>query len=65
MFKPSQPLLQSFLQLVLPIAYHVYHHFELDPFLYGHKLNTTYAFPQHIFAHAISLVFVFIFFKRR
>jgi hypothetical protein len=27
---------QVFLQLVLFLAYHVYHRFSLDPFLYGH-----------------------------
>jgi hypothetical protein len=33
-----------FLQLVLSLAYHVYHHPRLS--LYGHKSNTTYVFPQ-------------------
>jgi hypothetical protein len=37
---------QAFLQLVLPLAYIVYHYFRLDPFLYGHKSNKTDAFPQ-------------------
>jgi hypothetical protein len=35
-------------QLVLTLAYHVYHHFGLDTFLYGHKSNATYAFSQHL-----------------
>jgi hypothetical protein len=39
---------QAFLQLVLTLAYHVYHHLGLDPFLYGHKSNATYAFSQHL-----------------
>jgi hypothetical protein len=39
---------QVFLQLVPPLAYHVYHHSELGPFLYDHKSNITYAFPQHL-----------------
>jgi hypothetical protein len=38
----------SFLQLVLPLAYDVYHSSGLDPFLYGNKSNATYVFPQHI-----------------
>jgi hypothetical protein len=33
---------QAFLQLVLPLAYHVYHHFRLDPFLYGqHNIHNS------------------------
>jgi hypothetical protein len=34
---------QAFLQLVLPLAFHVYHRSKLDP-LYGHKSNATYTF---------------------
>jgi hypothetical protein len=29
---------QAFLQKVLLLAYLVYHHSELDPFLYGHNI---------------------------
>ena len=39
---------QAFLQLVLPLIYHVYHHSKLDPFLYDHKSNATYVFPRHL-----------------
>ena len=39
---------QASLQLVLPLIYHVYHRFELDPFLYDRKSNATYAFPRHL-----------------
>jgi hypothetical protein len=45
---------QAFLQLVLLLAYHVYHHFGLDPFLYGHKSNATYTFSQHLSANMSS-----------
>jgi hypothetical protein len=37
-----------FLQLVLPLAYHAYHHSRLNLFLYGYKSNTTYIFPQQL-----------------
>jgi hypothetical protein len=44
MSKPSESVLDNiFLYLVLPIAYHVYYHFGLDP-LYDHKFNATYVF---------------------
>ena len=39
---------QAFLQLVLPLIYHVYHCSKLDPFLYDRKPNTTYVFPRHL-----------------
>ena len=39
---------QAFLQLVLSLAYHVYHHFELDPSLYARKSNATCAFLQDL-----------------
>ena len=39
---------QAFLQLMLPLIYHVYHRSELDPFLYDRKSNATYAFPRHL-----------------
>ena len=35
---------QAFIQLVLPLIYHVYHRSELDPFLYDRKSNATYTF---------------------
>ena len=38
----------NFLQLMLPLIYHVYHRSELDPFLYDRKSNATYAFPRHL-----------------
>jgi hypothetical protein len=41
-------VVQAFLQLVLPLAYHIYHHLDFDSFLYGHKFNTTCAFLQHL-----------------
>jgi hypothetical protein len=43
---------QVFLQLVLLLAYHVYHHFGLNP-LYGHKSNATYASLQRLFAEHV------------
>jgi hypothetical protein len=47
---------QAFLQLVLPLAYHVYRRSGLDPFLYGPKSNTPYAFPQHLpIVHVVFL----------
>jgi hypothetical protein len=39
---------QAFLQLVLTLAYHIYHHSKLNLFLYGHKSNATYTFLQHL-----------------
>jgi hypothetical protein len=46
---------QSFLQLVLPLAYYVCRRSGFDPFLYEHKSNATHVFPQHISAkHVIS-----------
>jgi hypothetical protein len=33
-----------------------FYSFILNPFLYGHKLNATYAFPQHLSAkHVVFL----------
>jgi hypothetical protein len=47
---------QVFLQLVLHLAYLVYHRSTLDPFLYGNKSNVTYTFPQHLFVeHVVFL----------
>jgi hypothetical protein len=47
---------QAFLQLVLPVAYHIYHRPELDPFMYGQKSNTTYAVLQHLYIkHVVFL----------
>jgi hypothetical protein len=39
---------QAFLELVPPLAYHVYHLSRLDQFLYDHKSNATYVFLQHL-----------------
>ena len=39
---------QAFLQLVLPLIYHVYHRFELDPFLYDRKSNAKDEFSRHL-----------------
>ena len=38
---------QVFLQLVLPLGDHVYHHSKLGPFLCDHKSIAIYAFLQH------------------
>jgi hypothetical protein len=32
---------QAFLQMMLSLAYHIYHRSVLDTFLYGHKTNAT------------------------
>jgi hypothetical protein len=37
---------RAFLQLLLHLAYHIYHRSRLDPF-YGHKSSATYTFLQH------------------
>jgi hypothetical protein len=37
-----------FFQLVLLLAYNVYHCSKLDSFLYGHKFNVAYTFLQHL-----------------
>ena len=38
---------QAFLQLVLCLGDHVYHRFELGPFLCAYKSIATYVFMQH------------------
>lgn len=43
-----QTISTSFLQLALPLPYHIYHRSELITFLYGHKPNATHTFPQHL-----------------
>jgi hypothetical protein len=47
---------QAFLQLVLHLAYHVHHLSGLDPFLSGHRSNTTYTFPQHLFVEHVNFL---------
>jgi hypothetical protein len=43
---------QVFLQMVLPLAYYLYHHFGFDS-LYGHKSNAIYVLiGRHIQAQA-------------
>jgi hypothetical protein len=37
----STDVVQVFLQLVLPLGYHIYHHSGLNPFLYDYKSNAT------------------------
>jgi hypothetical protein len=37
-----------FSQLVLPLAYHIYHHFGLDLFLYDCKSNVNMHFITHL-----------------
>jgi hypothetical protein len=44
---------QTFLQLVLSLAYHTYCRFRLDT-LYGHKSSATYAFSQHLAAEYVD-----------
>jgi hypothetical protein len=39
---------QVFLQLVVPLVYHVYHCSRLNYFLYDHKSNTIYTFSRHL-----------------
>jgi hypothetical protein len=57
MSKPSQlGVGRVFLQLVLPLAYHVYHRLRLDRFLHGHKSNATYIFLQHLSAEHVIFV---------
>jgi hypothetical protein len=41
---------QVFLQLVLPLDYHVYHSSGLGSFLYDYKSITTYTFSQYLCA---------------
>jgi hypothetical protein len=51
MSKPSQSTIgieQTFLWLVLLLAHHIYHHYGLEPLLYGHKPSETYAFPPQL-----------------
>lgn len=43
-----QTISTSFLQLTLPLPYHIYHRSKLITFLYGHKPNATHTFPQHL-----------------
>uniref|UniRef100_A0A0A9HMW6 Uncharacterized protein n=1 Tax=Arundo donax TaxID=35708 RepID=A0A0A9HMW6_ARUDO len=43
-----------FFQLVLPLAYREYHHFELSSFLYVHKSNTTYTSLQYLTAKHVA-----------
>jgi hypothetical protein len=38
------------------VAYHIYHRFELNPFLYGHKFNITYAFLQHLSVEYVDIL---------
>uniref|UniRef100_A0A0A9FH86 Uncharacterized protein n=1 Tax=Arundo donax TaxID=35708 RepID=A0A0A9FH86_ARUDO len=45
---------QAFLQLVLPLPYHEYHHFELGPSLCVHRSNATYAYLQYLTAEHVT-----------
>lgn len=46
MSKPFQLKLDKL--FFISLAYHVYRRSELDPFLYAHKSNATYTFPQYL-----------------
>jgi hypothetical protein len=47
---------QAFLQLTIPLAYHIYHHSRLDIFLYGNE--STCVFPQQIYVFLIRFKYL-------